>query len=60
MTSKAIACQTGGIYEHVDDGGDLSQAMAFFYRYYAMGLGDNEDFVVITDVCESAVFVVES
>ena len=31
-TAKQIACDTGGIYEHVDDGGDLSQAMAFFYR----------------------------
>lgn len=33
LTAKQIACDTGGIYEHVEDGGDLSQAMAFFYRY---------------------------
>eukprot|EP00904_Undaria_pinnatifida_P004930 jgi/Undpi1/1567/HiC_scaffold_11.g04957.m1 len=51
-TAKQIACDTGGIYEHVDDGGDLSQAMAFFYRYYAIGLGNNEDFVTVTDLCE--------
>eukprot|EP00903_Cladosiphon_okamuranus_P021964 g20195.t1 len=50
VTSKQIACDTGGIYEHVDDGGDLSQAMAFFYRYYAIGLGDNQDFVATTDI----------
>lgn len=31
--AKQIACDTGGIYEHVEDGGDLSQAMAFFYRF---------------------------
>ncbi|CBJ31633.1 conserved unknown protein [Ectocarpus siliculosus] len=52
VTSKQIACDTGGIYEHVEDGGDLSQAMAFFYRYYSIGLGDNEDFVAVTDICE--------
>ncbi|CAN0427083.1 unnamed protein product [Pylaiella littoralis] len=50
VTSKQIACDTGGIYEHVDDGGDLSQAMAFFYRYYAIGLGENQDFVAVTDI----------
>ncbi|CAN0136458.1 unnamed protein product, partial [Ectocarpus sp. 8 AP-2014] len=50
VTSKQIACDTGGIYEHVEDGGDLSQAMAFFYRYYSIGLGDNEDFVAVTDI----------
>lgn len=33
VTAKQLACDTGGIYEHVEDGGDLSQAMAFFYRY---------------------------
>ncbi|CAM9745263.1 unnamed protein product [Ascophyllum nodosum] len=50
LTAKQIACDTGGIYEHVEDGGDLSQAMAFFYRFYAIGLGDNEDFVAVTDI----------
>lgn len=50
LTAKQIACDTGGIYEHVEDGGDLSQAMAFFYRFYAMGLGENENFVALTDI----------
>ncbi|CAN0294046.1 unnamed protein product [Discosporangium mesarthrocarpum] len=40
-TTKTIACSTGGIYQAVADGGALATAMSFYYRYYAIGLGNN-------------------
>ena len=33
-----LACDHGGVYTHIEDGGDLRSAMSAFYQYYAAGL----------------------
>ena len=48
-TTKTIACETGGIFQRVDDyafGGDLVTAMSSYFLLFALGLGEggNEDF----------------
>jgi len=44
---KHISCETGGMWTHVDDGGDLAQSMASYYKRFALGLAEglNENFV---------------
>jgi hypothetical protein len=44
---KEIACENGGIWAKIGDGGDLSKSMGAYYKYFAYGLGDkvNENFV---------------
>ena len=32
-TLKTIACGSGGIFQAIPDGGALSTAMSFYYRY---------------------------
>lgn len=48
-TTKTIACETGGMWQTVDDyafGGDLVTAMSSYFLLFALGLGEggNEDF----------------
>ncbi|CAM9840679.1 unnamed protein product [Chrysoparadoxa australica] len=38
-TPREIACRTSGVYQHVDDGGDLIGSLAGYYKYYATELG---------------------
>lgn len=40
---KRIACATGGMWSRVNDGGDLSTAMANYYKVFAFGLSDFEN-----------------
>lgn len=44
---KRIACETNGIWSRINDGGNLAEAMAAYYKYFAFGLSDlqNNDFV---------------
>jgi hypothetical protein len=44
---QAIACATGGMWSHVEDGGDLADSMANYYKLFAIGLGEgaNENYV---------------
>eukprot|EP00903_Cladosiphon_okamuranus_P018583 g17106.t1 len=51
-TLKTIACDSGGIFQAVPDGGSLSTAMSFYYRYYAIGLGGNTDYTAYSSVYE--------
>eukprot|EP00903_Cladosiphon_okamuranus_P018586 g17109.t1 len=53
-TLKTIACGSGGIFQAVPDGGSLSTAMSFYYRYYAIGLGSNTDYTAYSSVYEFA------
>ena len=43
---KRIACSNSGLYDHIDDGGDLAAEMSGYYQLLARGLGDqvNEGF----------------
>ncbi|CAM9915913.1 unnamed protein product [Ectocarpus sp. 12 AP-2014] len=51
-TLKTIACGSGGIYQAVPDGGSLSTAMSFYYRYYAIGLGGNTNYTAYSSIYE--------
>ena len=53
-TTKAIACNTGGLWTSIDDGGDLLSAMSGYYRLFSIGLGDdsNMDFVSVVEPYE--------
>jgi hypothetical protein len=44
---KDIACENDGIWARIGDGGDLAKSMGAYYKYFAYGLGDNnnENFV---------------
>ena len=50
--SKTIACNTGGFWQHVEDDGDLINAMSSYYEMYVLGLGegDDEDLAVVSSV----------
>eukprot|EP00752_Nemacystus_decipiens_P003123 g2892.t1 len=49
-TLKTIACGSGGIFQAIPDGGSLSTAMSFYYRYYAIGLGGNTDYTAYSSL----------
>ncbi|EJK76792.1 hypothetical protein THAOC_01427 [Thalassiosira oceanica] len=53
-TTKAIACNTGGLWTSIDDGGDLLSAMSGYYKLFSIGLGDdsNMDFVSVVEPYE--------
>jgi len=53
-TTKAIACNTGGLWTSIDDGGDLLTAMTGYYKLFSLGLGDdsNMDFVSVVEPYE--------
>eukprot|EP00903_Cladosiphon_okamuranus_P021044 g19335.t2 len=51
-TLSAIACGSGGIFQAIPDGGSLSTAMSFYYRYYAIGLGGNPDYTAYSSIYE--------
>jgi len=38
---KSIACDNKGIWQHIDDGGDLRSQMSLYYQYFAIGMADN-------------------
>jgi len=48
---KTIACATGGMWSHVEDGGDLASSMSNYYKRFALGLGEgsNEGFAAWVD-----------
>jgi Mg-chelatase subunit ChlD len=37
-TTKMIACRTGGVWQHISDGGNLQESMEGYYKYYAAGM----------------------
>ena len=39
--AKDMACASGGLYKHINDGGELAEAMSDYYKLYASGLGSN-------------------
>ena len=43
---KTIACEHGGIWASIGDGGDLAKSMGAYYKYFAYGLSgkDNDEF----------------
>ncbi|CAN0256278.1 unnamed protein product [Ectocarpus sp. 12 AP-2014] len=49
-TLKTIACGSGGIFQAIPDGGALSTAMSFYYRYYAIGLGGNANYTAYSSL----------
>ena len=51
--SKTIACNTGGFWQHVEDEGDLINAMSSYYEMYALELGEGDnydDFAVVSTI----------
>lgn len=38
---KRIACEYGGVWANIDDGGNLADSMGAYYKYFAQGLGSN-------------------
>ena len=51
--SKTIACNTGGFWQHVEDEGDLINAMSSYYKMYALELGEGDnydDFAVVSTI----------
>ncbi|CAN0248180.1 unnamed protein product [Pylaiella littoralis] len=51
-TLKTIACGSEGIFQAIPDGGSLSTAMSFYYRYYAIGLGGNTNYTAYSSLYE--------
>ena len=47
VVPKEIACANDGIWASIRDGGDLSESMGAYYKYFAYGLSgdENKDFV---------------
>lgn len=40
---KSMACELGGMWSYIEDGGNLAAAMANYYKLFALGLGEGEN-----------------
>jgi len=38
---KRIACEYGGVWASIEDGGNLAESMGAYYKYFAQGLGSS-------------------
>lgn len=51
---KEIACKHDGIWAQINDSGDLAESMGAYYKYFAYGLSQDEDFVAWVEPYEFA------
>lgn len=51
---KKIACNTGGLWAKIEDNANLGESMGAYYKYFAYGLSQDQDYVAWVEPYEFA------